>query len=72
LASNHARIDSKSFALDQTGGHAGSDDAFEYPAKDIEKSCFSPQLSLILLTPPTLAEWLFCATGLLQASIANF
>jgi hypothetical protein len=65
LASNHARIDSKSFALDQTGGHAGSDDAFEYPAK-------VPQLSLILFTPPTLAEWLFCATGLLQASIANF
>jgi hypothetical protein len=30
-----ARIDSKPFALDQTGSHAGSDDAFEYPAKDI-------------------------------------
>ena len=24
---DHARIDSKSFALDQIGGHAGSDDA---------------------------------------------
>jgi hypothetical protein len=32
---HHARIDSKSFALDQTGGRAGSDDAFEYRAKDI-------------------------------------
>jgi hypothetical protein len=29
---HHARINSKSFALDQTGGHAGSDDAFEYAA----------------------------------------
>ena len=32
---HHARINSKSFALDQTGGHAGSDDAFEYAAKYI-------------------------------------
>jgi hypothetical protein len=31
----HARIDSKSFALDQACGHAGRDDALEYLAKDI-------------------------------------
>src|ERR1700733_13239929 len=32
---HHARIDSKSSALDQTGGHAGGNDAFEYPGKDM-------------------------------------